>query len=351
MAERDAKKTRTGDAPAADSSDAAGDAPAATSSDAADAANAADSSDAADAEDAAPAAPAADAPTADAAPADASECAVCHSSAAECTLVPHGCARCVAGAWGVCESCHASLLSRTCPICRGVYAPLEYFEFAAMPSLRPPDAGDGDAGGGGADGAEDDDAEERSRRRAEYVKRFIQLRLVVKASNVVAYRAADRTACFLLPTELGAACAAWLVVVNVPLPAGVLVDAGAARAGGAAGRPPRFLFTNAVWDAIEEEARTRGACEREREREGRLGRCKFEPPRTARRGDERRTSTRGREENTDYHRSPRDGEESSRGMAPAHPPPPPGGSAGGRAAAAAAGGGGGLARSSGPARR
>ena len=349
MAERDAKKARTGDAPAADSSDAAGGAPAATSSDAADAANAADSSDAADAEDAAPAAPAADAPTADAAPADASECAVCHSTAAECTLVPHGCARCVAGAWGVCESCHASLLSRTCPICRGVYAPLEYFEFAAMPSLRPPDAGDGDAGGGGADGAEDDDAEERSRRRAEYVKGFIQLRLAVKASNIVAYRAADRTACFLLPTELGAACAAWLVVANVPLPAGVLVDAGAARAGGAAGRPPRFLFTNAVWDAIEEEARTRGACERERERGGSAAArssnhrgpldegTRGEP----RRGDRRRTQitivrrVMAKNNLEEWHPPP--------------PPPPPGGWAGGRAAAA--GGGGGLARSSGPARR
>ena len=60
-------------------------------------------------------------------------CAVCLKTAAEteqeALCADHGCSVCVAGAWCICLECHASLLSRDCPICRSPYEGLELFPF------------------------------------------------------------------------------------------------------------------------------------------------------------------------------------------------------------------------------
>jgi len=54
------------------------------------------------------------------------ECSLCmHHGSNENPLLPsHQCPQCKQGAWKVCQCCHELLLSRSCPICRGDYAPI-----------------------------------------------------------------------------------------------------------------------------------------------------------------------------------------------------------------------------------
>ncbi|RYH14474.1 hypothetical protein EON65_33570 [archaeon] len=62
---------------------------------------------------------------------DEPHCLVCMETASEdTTLLKHQCSQCSPDAWQVCESCNSALLSRTCPVCRGEYAPIVMY---AMP--------------------------------------------------------------------------------------------------------------------------------------------------------------------------------------------------------------------------
>lgn len=58
--------------------------------------------------------------------ANTEECSLClHCSSLENPILPnHMCPQCSANSWKVCQCCHELLLSRSCPICRGDYAPI-----------------------------------------------------------------------------------------------------------------------------------------------------------------------------------------------------------------------------------
>jgi hypothetical protein len=53
-------------------------------------------------------------------------CSLCMEPAtADCPILPeHQCPQCAKDAWKICQTCNESLLSRTCPVCRGDYAPI-----------------------------------------------------------------------------------------------------------------------------------------------------------------------------------------------------------------------------------
>lgn len=56
---------------------------------------------------------------------DCSTCVVCmETGTEEVPLLSHECKQCKADAWKICLCCHEALLSRTCPVCRGDYAPM-----------------------------------------------------------------------------------------------------------------------------------------------------------------------------------------------------------------------------------
>ena len=54
------------------------------------------------------------------------ECSLCLGTGSEenALLESHNCGQCRTGAWKICHNCDEKLLSRTCPVCRGDYAPL-----------------------------------------------------------------------------------------------------------------------------------------------------------------------------------------------------------------------------------
>lgn len=58
-------------------------------------------------------------------------CAVCFETYNEGNnmISFHQCPQCVPEAWRICNKCEQSILSRSCPICRGDYAPLAYYSF------------------------------------------------------------------------------------------------------------------------------------------------------------------------------------------------------------------------------
>lgn len=53
-------------------------------------------------------------------------CSLCMEVGTEdCPILEdHQCPQCAPGAWKICQVCNESLLSRTCPVCRGEYAPI-----------------------------------------------------------------------------------------------------------------------------------------------------------------------------------------------------------------------------------
>jgi hypothetical protein len=57
---------------------------------------------------------------------DVATCVVCFEEGSESSpiLSTHQCPQCSKGAWNICLVCNEGLLSRTCPVCRGDYAPM-----------------------------------------------------------------------------------------------------------------------------------------------------------------------------------------------------------------------------------
>ena len=163
------------------------------------------------------------------------ECTVCKEGADDgATLSPHHCPLCTPRAWFVCKLCDMALRSRVCPVCRGPYAPMDYYDFP-MPRLNA--------------------------REAEDRLRALKLKAAISHSNIVAINATDRTACFLLPQSFTTDCRRWLVARNVPLPPDLELGAesptlslavgGTAPAAGTADPPPGLRWTSSLWDAIE----------------------------------------------------------------------------------------------------
>ena len=51
----------------------------------------------------------------------------------ECPILEdHQCPQCAPGAWKICQVCNEALLSRTCPVCRGEYAPILMYPMPGM---------------------------------------------------------------------------------------------------------------------------------------------------------------------------------------------------------------------------
>lgn len=58
-------------------------------------------------------------------------CSLCMEASPIVQLLPsHQCPQCAKDAWKICQCCNETLLSRTCPMCRGEYAPIV---MSAMP--------------------------------------------------------------------------------------------------------------------------------------------------------------------------------------------------------------------------
>ena len=64
--------------------------------------------------------------------AEEATCAICFEGE-RTVLERHGCDQCKPGAWHICEICNDSLLSRTCPFCKGDYRELKLYQ---MPGLQ-----------------------------------------------------------------------------------------------------------------------------------------------------------------------------------------------------------------------
>jgi hypothetical protein len=55
----------------------------------------------------------------------AEQCVLCFDEHSETSpLQSHCCPQCKKDAWKICLVCHEGILSRSCPVCRGDYAPL-----------------------------------------------------------------------------------------------------------------------------------------------------------------------------------------------------------------------------------
>jgi rRNA maturation protein Nop10 len=65
-------------------------------------------------------------------------CSLCMEPGTEdCKLLKeHQCPQCSKDAWKICQTCNESLLSRTCPVCRGDYAPIVMYNVPGKYSLN-----------------------------------------------------------------------------------------------------------------------------------------------------------------------------------------------------------------------
>lgn len=151
-------------------------------------------------------------------------CLVCmEPDAPDSPLQKHQCDQCAAESWMVCVCCNEALLSRTCPVCRGNYAPIVMHPMPGLPLKR---LGDSTIS-----------ADER----AELLYKFGVVRQLISKSNVAVWTPADSQMHFTLPQKMTEAAEdkdVQVVVVSIPFAANRLVSG-------------TFLFTNAIWDEIE----------------------------------------------------------------------------------------------------
>lgn len=68
---------------------------------------------------------------------DEPHCLVCmEPDNPDSPLQKHHCPQCVENAWLICVCCNEALLSRTCPVCRGNYAPIVMHPMPGMYSVH-----------------------------------------------------------------------------------------------------------------------------------------------------------------------------------------------------------------------
>jgi hypothetical protein len=154
-----------------------------------------------------------------------SVCIVCMET--DCSDRPlldaHQCNQCSKDAWRICACCSDSLLSRTCPVCRGDYAPIllhvvpgEPLSKLADKTLTPEE-------------------------KAVLLYKFGIVRHLIGKSNMAVHNPSKEQMHFSLPREFAEdSTDVNCLTVTIPMKAERIVDG-------------TFTFNNAVWDEIEQE--------------------------------------------------------------------------------------------------
>lgn len=154
-----------------------------------------------------------------------SVCIVCME--ADCSDRPlideHQCKQCSKDAWRICACCNDTLLSRTCPVCRGDYAPILLHVVPGEPLSKL------------ADKSLTPDA------KAALLYKFGIVRHLINKSNMAVYNPDKEQMHFSLPREFAQdSTEVNCLAVTIPMKADRIVDG-------------TFTFNNSVWDEIEQE--------------------------------------------------------------------------------------------------
>eukprot|EP01039_Chlorochromonas_danica_P000759 gene759-824_t len=140
----------------------------------------------------------------------------------ESPLQKHQCRQCAGDAWMVCECCNEALLSRTCPVCRGDYAPIVMYPMPGLPLKKLADP------------------TITTDERAKLLYKFGVVRQLISRTNVSVWTPSDQKMHFTLPQKVSDnSDEISVTIVSIPYDITQL------------GEEDRFLFTNAVWDEIE----------------------------------------------------------------------------------------------------
>lgn len=152
-------------------------------------------------------------------------CIVCMES--DCSdrplLEEHQCKQCSKDAWKICACCNDSILSRTCPVCRGDYAPilLQVVPGAPLSQLA--------------------DKSLTPEEKAVLLYKFGVVRHLVGKSNMAVFNPDKEQMHFVLPREFADDSSEInCLTVSIPMKVERIVDG-------------VFTFNNAVWDEIEQE--------------------------------------------------------------------------------------------------
>jgi len=154
------------------------------------------------------------------------ECSLClnHSSSENPLLPSHQCPQCKKDAWKLCQCCHELLLSRSCPICRGDYAPIVMCTVPGLSFVRLADN------------------QLAAEEKANLLYKFGVIRQLIGKSNVCVWSPKSNRMFFSLPekTADGSADDGSFAIVSIPIRSEQVSE-------------DTFLFTNKIWDEIENE--------------------------------------------------------------------------------------------------
>jgi hypothetical protein len=138
-------------------------------------------------------------------------------------LDEHQCSQCNKDAWKICACCNDSILSRTCPVCRGNYAPILLHVVPGTPLNQL------------ADTSLTADA------KALLLYKFGIVRRLISKSNVAVYNPGKEQMHFSLPREFaGDTTDVNCLTVTIAMKPDRIVNG-------------TFTFDNTVWDEIEHE--------------------------------------------------------------------------------------------------
>lgn len=152
-------------------------------------------------------------------------CIVCmEGNSAERPLLDiHQCGQCSKEAWKICACCNESILSRTCPVCRGNYAPIMLHVVPGVPLNQLADK------------------TLAPEKKALLLYKFGIIRHLIGKSNVAVWNPSKLQMHFSLPQEFAEGSKEInCLTVTVPMTADRIVD-------------ESFIFNNSVWDEIENE--------------------------------------------------------------------------------------------------
>jgi hypothetical protein len=157
-------------------------------------------------------------------------CSLCMETGTEdCPLIPHQCLQCAPDSWKICQCCNEALLSRSCPVCRGDYAPIVMYPMPGFPlsSLA--------------------DSSLSEEERTNLLYKFGIIRHMIGKSNSAIWSPVSNKMLFCLPQKIHSNDNN-----NDQSFAIVSITMNEDRVTGTGENAP-FLFTNKIWDEIENE--------------------------------------------------------------------------------------------------
>mmetsp|Transcript_14110 Transcript_14110/g.15296 ORF Transcript_14110/g.15296 Transcript_14110/m.15296 type:complete len:291 (+) Transcript_14110:75-947(+) len=156
-------------------------------------------------------------------------CSLCMEVGTEdCPILEnHQCPQCAKDAWKICQCCNESLLSRTCPVCRGEYAPIVMYLMPGLPLSA----------------LADQSLSEEDKTNLLY--KFGVVRHLIGKSNICIWSPVTNRMHFSLPQKIqsGNTSDQSYALVSIAMTEDKLTG-------------DTFDFTNKVWDEIENEVET-----------------------------------------------------------------------------------------------